>query len=242
MKNWIEADWPVPPGIHAAVTLRSGGNSSAPYQGFNLAKHVNDKAEHVAANRKQLKASLQLPGDPVWLNQVHGDTVVKADQTDAGIEADAAYTDQANTVCAVMTADCLPVLMVSADGQRVAAIHAGWRGLLAGVIENTVIQMQAENGWAWLGPAICPRCFEVGAEVRVAFVQNNSAYTSAFSAQGVDNKYLMDIFQLARMKLQQLGVKQIFGGKDCTVCDRERFFSYRRDGETGRMASLIWRD
>jgi YfiH family protein len=156
-------------------------------------------------------------------------------------QADAAYADESGVVCAVMTADCLPVLVCSTDGMQVAAIHAGWRGLLAGVIGNTVAAMQRQNLLVWLGPAIGPDCFEIGAEVRDAFLEKSAAYSSAFKEQG-GGKCLADIYQLARIELAGLGITDVYGGTHCTVTEHERFYSYRRDTQTGRMATLIWRD
>jgi YfiH family protein len=239
--NWIKPDWPAAKNIHAAVTLRSGGLSKGVFSSLNPALHVNDKPENVLANRKTISDMLNLPGAPVWLEQVHGSRVIKADQSTQLQQADASYSEQAGVVCAVMTADCLPVLLATSEGDKIAAIHAGWRGLLAGVIRQTVNALDATNIIAWLGPAIGPDCFEVGSEVKTAFVKQSANYAAGFK-QISQNKYLADIYQLATIELATMGVTQVYGGGFCTVTDKERFYSYRRDGETGRMATLIWRD
>lgn len=240
--NWIKPDWPLPPGVHAATTLRTGGVSTGGYASLNPAAHVNDDPERVSANRQRIGDMLQLPSEPVWLQQVHGTRVVQADQVDGLVEADASMTCQSNTVCAVLTADCLPVLFCGDGGAVVGAAHAGWRGLAAGVLENTLAAMACRDVAVWLGPAIGPEHFEVGDEVRAAFVENNAQTGSAFIAHG-PGKWLADIYQLARLRLTALGVERLYGGEFCTVADAGRFYSYRRDGAaTGRMASLIWRD
>ena len=240
--NWIKPDWPVPPQLHAAVTLRIGGVSVGGYASLNPAEHVDDNAGHVETNRQIIKQMLQLPSEPVWLQQVHGVRVVKADQVVVPIEADASYTDQSRVVCAVLSADCLPVLFCGDHGRVIAAAHAGWRGLQAVVLAETVRAMKCNEILAWLGPAIGVDSFEVGDEVRDEFVNRNSATATAFL--GVrPGKWLADIYQLARFNLLELGVKKIYGGGLCTFSDSQRFYSYRRDGAaTGRMASLIWRD
>ena len=240
--NWIKPDWPLPPNVHAAVTLRSGGVSTGGYASLNPASHVNDEPAHVSANREIIQHMLQLPAEPLWLQQVHGVQVVKADAVQGLPEADASFTDHSDTVCAVLTADCLPVLFCGDDGEVIAAAHAGWRGLHAGVIKQTLSAMNCREVSVWLGPAIGPDNFEVGDEVREAFVTDNAKSVKAFIAHGI-NKWLADIYLLARLQLLELGVSQIHGGGLCTVADAQRFYSYRRDGAaTGRMASLIWRD
>ena len=239
--NWIKPDWPAAKNIHAAVTLRTGGLSKGAFSSLNPALHVNDKPENVVANRKTISDMLNLPSAPVWLEQVHGNRVIKANQSTQLQQADASYSEQAGVVCAVMTADCLPVLLATSGGDKIAAIHAGWRGLLAGIIRHTVNALDATNIIAWLGPAIGPDCFEVGSEVRNAFVKQSADFAGGFK-QINQNKYLADIYQLATIELATMGVTQVYGGGFCTVTDKERFYSYRRDGETGRMATLIWRD
>jgi YfiH family protein len=240
--NLIKPDWQLPEGLHAAVTLRSGGVSQGLYASLNPASHVNDAADAVLTNRAMIKQMLALPAEPVWLQQVHGVDVVKADQVTDLPEADASFTDQSGVVCAVLTADCLPVLFCGDQGAVIGAAHAGWRGLQAGVIEQTIAAMNCRDLQVWLGPAIGPAHFEVGDEVREAFVSQNANASVAFSATQA-GKWLADIYQLARIRLANLGVEQVYGGGLCTVSDAQRFYSYRRDGAaTGRMASLIWRD
>lgn len=240
--NLIKPDWQLPEGLHAAVTLRSGGVSQGLYASLNPASHVNDAADAVLTNRAMIKQMLALPAEPVWLQQVHGVDVVKADQVTDLPEADASFTDQSGVVCAVLTADCLPVLFCGDQGAVIGAAHAGWRGLQVGVIEQTIAAMNCRDLQVWLGPAIGPAHFEVGDEVREAFVSQNPDASVAFSATQA-GKWLADIYQLARIRLANLGVEQVYGGGLCTVSDAQRFYSYRRDGAaTGRMASLIWRD
>jgi len=240
--NWIKPDWPLPAHVHAAVTLRTGGVSTGAYASLNPAGHVNDDPQHVKTNRYIIKDMLQLPSEPVWLQQVHGVRVVNADETNSLEEADASFADQPGTVCAVLTADCLPLLFCGDDGEVVAAAHAGWRGLRAGIIAETLYAMSCQDAQVWLGPAIGPESFEVGDDVRDAFVRDNPITAVAFRA-GQPGKWLADIYRLARIKLAELGVQQVYGGDLCTVADAQRFYSYRRDGAaTGRMASLIWRD
>lgn len=239
--NWIKPDWPVTGNIHAATTLRTGGLSQGAFDSLNLALHVNDEAENVLKNRKTVLQMLDLPSEPVWLNQVHGHRAVNASHRNKIEEADASYTDEAGVVCGVLTADCLPVLLASKDGSKIAAIHAGWRGLLAGVIGHTVNLLGTIDCIAWLGPAIGIDRFEVGAEVRDVFLKKNTRFSIAFRQKG-EGKYLVDIYQLATIELASIGIFQVYGGGFCTLRDKDRFFSYRRDGETGRMATLIWRD
>lgn len=236
---WLQADWPAPPGVHAFTTLRGGGVSTGSFASLNPASHVGDGLLHVLENRRRISEMLQLPNEPVWLEQVHGVRTVQADAVQGLERADAAFTAVKGVVCAVLTADCLPVLLCTQSGTAVAAAHAGWRGLLDGVVESTVAAMPNEPLYAWLGPAIGPQCFEVGDEVRTAFINKASIFAEAFVAKD-NGKWLADIYRLGRLTLQQLGVYAIYGGEYCTVSDRQRFFSYRRDGQTGRMASLIW--
>ncbi len=236
----IAPDWPVPAHVHAMMTTREGGVSLPPFDGFNLATHVGDDPAAVAKNRAMLRR--QLPAEPLWLNQVHGVTVADVGRDAAGCEGDAAVSFVAGEVCAVMTADCLPVLFCDAAGTVVAAAHAGWRGLAAGVLEATVARMGVapEGILAWLGAAIGPHCFEVGEEVRAAFIDQHPGATTAFSRHG--DRWLADIYALARIRLASAGVSRIYGGDLCTVSDATRFYSWRRDGKTGRMASLIWKE
>jgi len=240
--NWIRPDWPLPARVHAGVTLRNGGVSLGHYASLNPADHVDDDPAHVHANRRIIRDMLELPAEPVWLRQVHGIRVVKADQARNSEQADASFTDQPGTVCAVLTADCLPVLFCGDHGRVIAAAHAGWRGLQAGVIERTLSAMRCRDMSVWLGPAIGPEHFEVGDEVRAAFTADSPKAAEAFTPNGT-GKWLADIYRLAKQQLAELGVAQVYGGGLCTVADSSRFYSYRRDGATtGRMASLIWRD
>ena len=237
----IRPDWPAPMQVKAATSTRSGGVSRAPYEGLNLADHVADSTPAVQQNRALLQQALELPASPLWLNQVHGSTAVDADTTATRPQADAAFTRRVGAVCAVLTADCLPVLFCDREGSRVAAAHAGWRGLAAGILESSVRALDTDPAQllAWLGPAIGPTAFEVGDEVRQAFVDQHAQASRAFSATP-DGRWLADLYQLARIRLQAVGVDAIYGGGFCTFSDRARFYSYRRDGITGRMASLIW--
>jgi len=239
--SWIEPDWPIKANIHAAVTLRTGGVSENAFQSLNPALHVNDNPEAVIKNRERIVQMLGLPSNPVWMQQIHSNQAISIDKTTVLQQADASYTDKSGLVSVVMTADCLPILLASYDGSEIAAIHAGWRGLLAGIIANTVRLFKSDNIIAWLGPAIGPDCFEVGAEVKSSFESKSIQFASAFEQKN-QHKYLADIYQLARLDLAALGIKQVYGGGFCTVTDKQRFYSYRRDGETGRMATLIWRD
>lgn len=250
----IIPEWDVPPGIGACVTTRAGGVSTGPYDdgagggGLNLGLHVDDRADDVRQNRQRLRAFL--PAEPVWLSQVHGVDVADAgDSADSSGAAaipvaDASVSATAGVVCAILTADCLPVLLCDGAGRVVGAAHAGWRGLVNGVLENTVATMRAKGAdqiIAWLGPAIGPDRFEVGAEVRDAFADRDHAAAAAFRAHPAQaGKYLADIYALARQRLEQAGVRQCYGGGLCTVSEPRRFYSYRRDRVTGRMASLIW--
>lgn len=243
----IVPDWPAPPCVKALFTTRAGGVSTGPYASLNLGAHVGDGALNVLENRRRLGELL--PVEPAWLNQVHGVNVVLAETVPAldrnRLKADAVVTAQKHTPCAVLVADCLPVLFCSEDGTSVGAAHAGWRGLQAGVLERTVEAMNASPAklMAWLGPAIGPNAFEVGTDVFDAFTAVSAEDASAFKAIiGKRDKYLADIYTLARRRLQRAGVQAIFGGQFCTVTEPTRFFSYRRDGQTGRMAGLIWID
>ncbi|HXE40620.1 MAG TPA: peptidoglycan editing factor PgeF [Azonexus sp.] len=241
MADLLIPDWPAPANVRAVQTLRSGGCSPAPWDSFNLGDHVGDDPARVAANRATLRAVL--PAEPLWLTQVHGIAVVDAGTASPAREADAAFARQPGKVCAVMTADCLPVLFCDRAGTVVAAAHAGWRGLLGGVLEATLGRMGVPAGevLAWLGPAIGPVAFEVGDEVRAAFVAGDPEAARAFVPHGA-GKWLADIYCLARKRLQVAGVGSVSAGDWCTVSDAGRFFSYRRDGVTGRQASLIWLD
>jgi len=230
MADFLIPDWPAPGNVRALVTTRAHGN---------LAEHVNFEKSAVAARRAALRR--HLPAEPHWLSQVHGNRCVAAEGASAGVEADASFARSANQVCAVLTADCLPILFCDVAGTVVAAAHAGWRGLLGGVVEATVAAMAVppERVMAWLGPAIGPAAFEVGEEVRTAFVSDDPDAFSAFVVRP-NGKWSCDLYMLARQRLASLGVMQVFGGGRCTHAETALFYSYRRERETGRMASLIW--
>ena len=237
---WIVPDWPAPANVYAASSLRSGGASIAEYASLNLGDHVADDNVAVNENRIRLQQALALPASPKWLTQVHGIECVDAASSAIGVEADASFTTQAGIVSAVLTADCLPVLLCDKQGTTVAAVHAGWRGLAAGVIESTIAAMgEARELMAWLGPAIGPQQFEVGDEVRAAFIARDAAAVDAFAPVRAGH-WLADIYQLARIILRKQGVSEVYGGEWCTVSCHDDFYSYRRDGVTGRMATLIW--
>jgi YfiH family protein len=241
MDESIVPDWPAPANVRALVTTRRRGHSRGPYADFNLADHVGDEPAAVAANRARLRG--HLPAEPLWLRQVHGTRCVVAEASPLVAEADASVSFTPDTVCAVLTADCLPLLLCDAAGTVVAAAHAGWRGLAAGVIESTVAAMErpGEELLAWLGPAIGPQAFEVGDEVRAACVAHDAQAAQAFTPHG-PGKWMCDIYELARQRLHALGVRRVTSADFCTASDEARFYSYRRDGATGRMASCIWLD
>jgi len=236
--DWLIPDWPAPSWVKACVTTRSGGESAPPFDSFNLGDHVGDTAAAVAANRQQLERTLGC--QPAWMKQVHSNRAVKADPQHCPV-ADASWTDASGIACAVLTADCLPVLFCDLAGTRVAAAHAGWRGLSAGMLEATVAAMGVPGNelMAWLGPAIGPDAFEVGGEVREAFVSQHGAATAAFIPSRNAGRYMADIYHLARIRLAACGVTAVSGGGFCTFND-PRFYSYRRAPSTGRFASLIW--
>lgn len=238
----IVPDWPAPPGIRAVSTLREGGVSKGAYDSLNLGLHVGDEPSRVAENRSRLCSELGLPGAPQWLTQVHGALAIEAGQGGAPM-ADAAYTRAVGTVCAVMTADCLPILLCRRDGMAVAAVHAGWKGLADGIVEAAIAALGTADLIAWLGPAIGPEAFAVGEEVRRVFLSMDAAFAPAFRGIG-HLRYHADIYWLGRQFLVKSGLAldDIYGGGWCTVTQAGDFFSYRRDGITGRMATLIWRD
>jgi YfiH family protein len=260
--GWVEPDWPAPGGVRALSTWRNGGASTAPYASLNLGDHVGDAAASVAENRQRLALAAGLPSQPVWLRQVHGTTVVELDAIDDGATgikaagpdaaagvvaaagvgaADAAFTRRRGQVCAILTADCLPILLAADSGEVIAAAHAGWRGLAGGVIEATVQALAVPPAplMAWLGPAIGPQHFEVGAEVREALLKGDLGAEAAFAANA-RGRYMADLGALARRRLAALGVGRIYGGGRCTYAEADRYFSHRRDGMTGRQATLIW--
>jgi hypothetical protein len=243
---WLTPDWPAPNGVHAICTTRVGGVSVAPYDSLNLGDHVGDDAAHVAVNRAIFQQTIG--AHPVFLNQVHGTQVVSLDaSTPDGTIADACFTDQPGLACTVMVADCLPVLFTTSDGHRVAAAHAGWRGLAGqggvGILEASVKCLHADDLLAWLGPCIGPQAFEVGDEVRAAFTASDPMAGDCFKPQA-PGKWLADLAGLARLRLRALGITQIYGNDSsapwCTVGNASRFFSYRRDRVTGRFCASIW--
>lgn len=247
---WLVPDWPAPAHVRAAATLRPGGVSQAPYAGLNLADHVGDDPAAVTANRRQLARVLASPqpldAAGVWLEQVHSAQVVRAGVQGAhAAQADAVYAATPGSVCAVLTADCLPLLMCDTAGTVVAAAHAGWRGLAAGIIEQTLSALAhpVEDLLVWLGPAIGPDAFEVGAEVYETFMAHDARASRAFRPSPFNRDgthWLADIYSLARQRLSACGVERVYGGHWCTYNEPGRFYSYRRDGVTGRMASVIW--
>jgi hypothetical protein len=239
--DWIVPDWPAPAGVTALITTRAGGVSTGPFASLNLGLRAGDDPQAVAANRDRLNALL--PEPPRWLRQVHGPVVVDADALSGEPEADAAIARRPGTVCAVLVADCIPVLLADRAGTTVAIAHAGWRGLSRGVIENTVRAMAGAGGEliAYLGPGIGPAAFEVGEDVREAFLARDAGAAAAFKPHAA-GKWLADLFLLARLCLRRAGVGEIHGGSLCTYSDARRFFSYRRERTTGRMAALIWRN
>ena len=236
----IHSDWPVPPNIKAVTTLRTGGYSRKPCHSLNLGTRVDDDPEAVRQNRSLVKEKLSMPSDPVWLYQTHGKRVINAAYAGDNEEADASYADTAGIVCAVMTADCLPVLLCNPKSGFIAAIHAGWRGLLKGVVEAT-IETAGRDLVVWLGPAIGPNAFQVGDEVREAFVNKSRGFEPAFRPQQ-PGKWLADLYTIATTILNCEGIKRVYGGGYCTYSDATRFFSHRRDGRTGRMGTFIWRE
>lgn len=245
MLNFIYPDWPAPANVHALSTTRQGGFSHAPYDSLNLGGRVGDDSEMVRQNRRLLQTAAALPSEPKWVRQTHSTRVLELELAGdySEIEADGAYTTQANCVSVMLTADCLPILFCSQQGDEVAAAHAGWRGLCQGIIEQTVAKFTcpAEQILAWFGPAIGPTKFEVGAEVKAQFEAVDAQASAAFLLHNVaEQKYLADLYRLAQQRLQALGVRKIYGGRYCTYSDTARFFSYRRAAQTGRIASLIW--
>lgn len=245
-------DWPAPANVKAIVTTRKAGFSERPFDSFNLAAHVDDDPQHVSDNRALLRTVL--PADPVWLTQIHGHKVIDAAEKVAeeikDPEADGSFTRQANTVCAVLTADCLPVLFCNKAGTIVGAIHAGWKGLASGILEHSIECMMRASGskpedlMVWLGPAIGPKIYEVGNEVRQVFTSLDSDTEKAFKlSPGTTldtDKWFANLYELARIRLRKRGITDFYGGQFCTFTQQSMFYSYRRDGKTGRMASLIW--
>ncbi|OLQ85561.1 multi-copper polyphenol oxidoreductase [Vibrio panuliri] len=236
----IIPNWKVPKQVKAISTTRLGGCSVAPYQGLNLGSHVGDELAAVLENRQSLVVQASMPSAPVWLNQTHSTHVeVVSKPTDQILDADGVFTAQPGVVCSAMTADCMPVLLTNTQGTQVAAVHAGWRGLAHGIVENAVELFDGEV-IAWLGPAIGPSAFEVGDDVLQAFCDFDSQASIAFKPTGKAGKWWANMDQIATQRLNKLGVRQVFASGMCTYADPERFYSYRRDGVTGRQASLIW--
>ena len=248
MNDWITPDWPAPGNVRSLFTTRNGGIGSGLYASLNLGDHVGDDPAIVKQNRALLRRIL--PSEPRWLKQVHGTTPVRVDGYDcpASCEGDAAFSQCAGNVCAVLVADCLPVQLCDHAGTVAGVIHAGWRGMVEGVIERTLSEISRAGGidtriMAWLGPAIGPRHFEVGEEVRQAFIAHDRKSTIAFLPHHTHSgKWFADLFLLGRQRLAEAGVTEVYGGGECTFSNPERLFSYRRDGNTGRMAGLIWLD
>ncbi|UCG74350.1 MAG: peptidoglycan editing factor PgeF [Chromatiales bacterium] len=238
----IRPDWPAPANVRALATARVGGVSGGPYASLNLGDHVGDATAHVAANRRRLRTAAGLPGEPGWLEQVHGSDMVSLPAVASALRGDGAMTDRAGAVCAVLTADCLPVLLCDRAGTTVAAVHAGWRSLAAGILDNAVAAfaragIAAAELLAWLGPAIGPAAYEVGDEVRAAFAADADAPGWQPNARG---RWQCDLYTLARTRLNAAGVPVVTGGGFCTHREQARFFSHRRDGRCGRQATLIW--
>ncbi len=248
--SWIIPNWPSKPAnVRAMSTTRFGGYSAAPFDdgtgglGWNLGDHVGDATSAVRANRELLQSLL--PNPVIFLSQIHGNIVVEADGLADGFEADAIISTKPLQVCAVMTADCLPILFSSKDGTLVAAAHAGWRGLAGGILANTVEKMRAKGAeelTAWMGPAIGPDQFEVGEELITIFEKSIGSVNHCFRSTGQTGKYFANLYELAKLSLRQQGIDKVHGGDYCTYSDPSRFYSYRRDKKTGRMATLIWRE
>lgn len=241
----IQPNWAVPRHIHAFTSTRAGGVSQVPFDSLNVGDHVGDNLGDVVANRKILAETYRLPQQPVYLTQTHSTKVLRLPlENGTDLNADAVYTNQPNEVCLVMTADCLPAIFCSRDGKEIAAAHAGWRGLCDGVLEATVAEFACNPSeiQVWLGPAIGPTAFQVGEEVIEQFTAIDPQAREAFVADPITSgKFFGNLYQIARQRLNKLGITEISGGDYCTYCDAENFFSYRRDKQTGRMATLIWR-
>jgi polyphenol oxidase len=239
--TWLTPEWPVPAAVGALSTCRGGGTSEAPYASLNLGAHVGDAPAAVAENRRRLHLAAELPAEPTWLAQVHGTEVADLDVPNSSATADGAVTRRPGRIAAILTADCLPVLFAAESGDVVAAAHAGWRGLAAGIIEATVraLAVPPRALLVWLGPAIGPRHFEIGAEVRHELLKLDPGALPAF-AVNARGRFMADLAALARRRLERLGIERVYGGGECTYTHSERYFSHRRDGRTGRQATLIW--
>jgi len=234
-------DWAAPPRVRALSTQRIGGVSAAPYESLNLADHVGDAPDAVAENRRRLRTAAALPSEPVWLRQVHGTAVADLDAGEPAAAADAAYTRRSGRVCAILTADCVTVLLAADDASVVAAAHAGWRGVAAGILESTIaaLGVAPRTLSAWLGPAIGPAHYEVGAEVRTAMIRADPDAAAAFAANA-RGRFMADLSRIVRQRLCAAGLERIHGGTECTFEGAGRFYSHRRDGRSGRQATLIW--
>lgn len=239
--NWIAACWPAPDRVRAGTTTRNGGFSGKPYESFNLALHVGDDTHRVKANRDKLIRDLDLPSDPLWLTQVHGDSVIDASRG-TGTAADACFTTATSIVCAVLTADCIPLLICNRSGTSVAAIHAGWRGLCRGIIANSIGKFSdnPDQLLAWLGPCISAAHYQVREDMRNTCIQTMGAEAASAFAPSGNGRWFADINTLAATELKRLGLTAIYNSNRCTYAEADVFYSYRRDGDTGRMASLIW--
>jgi len=238
--NILTANWPAPPSIHAFTTQRGNAKSPIGYASFNLADHVGDDSADVARNRQQLVDAKALPSAPIWLNQTHSTECVVVEGPEVDRDADAAVTRQPNTVLAILTADCLPITVCNQQGNEIAAIHAGWRGLVNGIIETTQAQLHSDPDqcMAWIGPAICGQCYATGEEVLDQFRQHYPFATQGFHR--VNNQWYADLPKIAAMVLHALGVLRIYQSQACTFELNNHYYSYRRESQTGRIATLIW--
>jgi len=248
MQNYIKPNWPAPKNIIAYTTTRlhEQGKSKPPYNNFNLAMHVDDNLNDVLQNRAILAKDLHLPNNPCWLKQEHTIDTVKIEKFSEWSDpiADASYTLENNLISAVLTADCLPILITDTEGSLVSAIHAGWKGLVAGIIEAAIkaLPVQAKNLIAWMGPAIGPAAFVVGEEVKQQFISFDKTAKIAFKSTVEPNKFWCNIYLLGKQRLNSVGVHNIYGGEFCTYSDPQKFYSFRRDGVTGRIATLIYKN
>lgn len=245
--KWLAANWPAPPHVHAGTTMRSGGVSVPPYDQLNLGMHVNDEQDSVLVNRELMRKHLRLPIEPTWLNQIHGNNIIQLDSRMESIltnqTADGSYSNQENNVCVVMTADCLPLLLCNDDGTQIAAVHISWRGFCKDIVDAALDKFTCPNDqlMAWLGPCICPEHYETGSEVRNACLAVFSDAEDAFTPSKPGH-WQTDIHKLLTLYLKQQGLQEIYGEQRCTYHENEKFFSYRKNKNTGRMASLIWVD
>ncbi|PNH96919.1 peptidoglycan editing factor PgeF [Vibrio diazotrophicus] len=238
--NWITPNWNAPKQVKAFASTRIGGCSKSPYEGLNLGMHVGDDPILVQSNRDLLQQQTEMPTAPVWLNQTHSTVVLEiAQPTNDVLDADGVITSSPNVVCSAMTADCLPVLITNTQGTQVAAVHAGWRGLAGGIVENALTHF-SNDVMLWLGPAIGPQAFEVGEDVLQAFLDYDSKAATAFVPGKQQGKWWANMATLTRLRMAKLGIDQVFDSGLCTYQDPQRFYSYRRDGVTGRQATFIW--